>query len=357
MNDQMVDQLQRELERTQELDSRELEADRRRVKSLVSTKEGREALRQELGYNFLFADDALSDGRALVSLICPTRSNPAAETNKSVDAMLRASRPYCIITPQPGISSSIVHWARNDLLVNLRKSKTPTDYVLMMDDDMVPPEDGLIKLLKHDADIVAGGCTVRKDPPIPNFRVWVPELFSFRTAFDWPRNQTIEVGGVGAAFMLIKTTVFDKLGEYYLSCRYEREHLCMKEDNAKLLEEGRRKVAQESGNEWWFQFLMHPWGDGEFGEDLSFCFKARECGLKILVDTSVKPGHIGSYAYTLDDYYSYQAEIIQREMAKGMKHEQLINNAATGRLDADDADRAGRPTNGTARLEDARPQL
>lgn len=316
MTDDVVEALQHEAERVRSLDTQQFEADKRRVRSIVSTPEGREALRQELGYNFLFADEAMQDGRPLVSLVCPTRSSPAPETNKAVDAMLRASRPHCLLTPAPGISSSVVHWARNDLLVNLRKSKQPADFVLMMDDDMTPPPDALIKLLAHDLDIVAGACTVRKDPPLPNFRVWVPELFSYRTAFEWPENQLIEVGGVGAAFMLVRTTVLDKVGEYYLSCRYEREHLGMSEAVAKRMEEGRRKKAQADGNEFWFQFLMHPWGDGEFGEDLSFCFKATQCGFKVHVDTSVQPGHMGSYAFGISDYMHYQAEVLAREQAR-----------------------------------------
>jgi hypothetical protein len=313
---EVIDDFQREAQRVANLNSLDLENEKRRVRSVLKSPEGREALRQELGYNFLFADEAMKDGRPLVSLICPTRSSPAAETNKAVDAMMRASKMHCILTPAPGVSSSVVHWARNDLLVNLRKAKQPADFVLMMDDDMTPPEDALIKLLAHDLDIVAGACTVRKDPPLPNFRVWLPELFSYRTAFEWPENELIEVGGVGAAFMLVRTTVLDKVGEYYLSCRYEREHLGMNEETARRLEGGRRKQAERTGNEFWFQFLMHPWGDGEFGEDLSFCFKARECGYKIWVDTSVKPGHVGSYAYGIDDYMSYQAEVMVREAAK-----------------------------------------
>jgi hypothetical protein len=316
MNDPAVAAAEQELKRVASLNMLELEHEKRRVRSVLKTPEGREALRQEMGYDFLFADDALRDRRPLVSLLCPTRSSPAPETNKAVDALMRASRPYCLLTPQPGISSSVVHWARNDLILKLRQSKQPADYVLLMDDDMTPPEDTLVKLLAHDKDIVAAACTVRKDPPLPNFRVWVPELFSFRTAFDWPKGQTIEVGGVGAAVMLIKTTVLDKVGEYYLSCRYEREHLGMSEEVAKRIEAGRRKKAMESGNEFWFQFLMHPWGDGEFGEDLSFCFKARECGCKVFVDTSIWPGHVGSYEYKIADYLSYQGEVIAREEAK-----------------------------------------
>jgi hypothetical protein len=126
----------------------------------------------------------------------------------------------------------------------------------------------------------------------------------------------VEVGGVGTAFMLVRTTVLDQIAEYYLSCRFEREHLGMSEDVARRIEAGRREYSRETGNDWWFQFLMHPWGDGEFGEDLSFCFKARECGHKIFVDTSVCPGHIGSYAFKIADYLSYQTECIAREQAK-----------------------------------------
>jgi len=322
MSDLILDAIQQEVKRVEQLNPLDLEYEKKRVRSVLKTPEGREALRQEMGYNFLFAEEALKDGRPLISLLVPSRSTPANETNKAVDAMIRASKPHCILTPEPGISSSVVHWARNDLILSLRKRGQPADFVLFMDDDMVPPVDALIKMLAHDKDIVAGACTVRKDPPHPNFRVWVPELFSFRTAFDWPgcRNTEpppdglIEVGGVGAAFLLVRTTVLDKIGEYYLSCRFEREHMGMSEEVAQRVEAGRRKMAEETGNEFWFEFLKHPWGDGEFGEDLSFCFKARECGYKIFVDVTVKVGHVGTYAYGIDDYLSYQGEIIAREM-------------------------------------------
>jgi hypothetical protein len=326
MSDIDLAPFEKEFQRTQGLDTSQLDSQKRQVRGLVQSPEGREALRQELGYNFLFADEALKDGRPLISLLVPTRTGPAPETNKYVDAMLRASRPYCLCTPAPGVSLSVIHWARNDLLQNLRKSGQPADYVLMMDDDMTPPEDAIVKLLAHDVDIVAGACTVRTDPPMPNFRHWVPEIFNWRTMLDWTTvdgrymgEGLVEVGGVGTAFMLVKTTVLDKIGEYYMSCRYEREYLGMSEDVARRIEEGRREMSKQTRNEWWFQFLMHPWGDGEFGEDLSFCFKARECGYKVFVDTSICPGHIGSYAFKIADYLSYQTECIAREQEKRSK--------------------------------------
>jgi hypothetical protein len=314
----MIDAFQQELKRIAGLNPVDLEYEKRRVRALLKTAEGREALRQELGYNFQFADDALKDGRPLVTLLCPTQDSPAGETSKAVEAMALASRPYCILSPDPGVRSSVVHWGRNQLLMNLRNRKQPTDYVLLVDDDMTPPEDSLIKLLAHDLDIVAGACTVRKDPPLPNFRMWDQKIFNFVQVFDWPLGKLIEVGGVGCAFMLIKTKVLDDVGEYYLSCQYERRYFGMEGFQVGLLEDGRRKYAKEKGNEWWFQFLPHPIGDGEFGEDLSFCFKARECGYKVWVDTSICPGHVGSYEYKIDDYLSYQADEIAREQAKGV---------------------------------------
>lgn len=44
--------------------------------------------------------------------------------------------------------------------------------------------------------------------------------------------------------------------------------------------------------------------DGEvvyLGEDASFCNRARQCGYKIYVDTSIRLGHIGSYSYEAED--------------------------------------------------------
>lgn len=332
-----LDLFKQEAQRVGSLNALDLEHEKRRVRTLVKTAEGREALRQELGYNFFFADDALKDGRPLISLLCPTRNVPAPETTRAVDAMIRASRPLCILTPQPGISMSVVHWARNELLTKLRQNQQPADYVLFMDDDMEPPEDAMYKLLAHDVDIIAGACTVRKDPPLPNFRVWNPEKMTYHTAFEWVDQQgrymgegLVEVGGVGAAFMLIRTPALDKIGEYWLSCQFERQYFGMSDEVARRIEEGRRAHAKETGNEWWFQFLPHPHGDGEWGEDLSFCFKARECGLKIFVDTSVCPGHIGSYSFKIADFLSYQAEVIAREQAKGNVLSGCVQGSAAG---------------------------
>jgi cellulose synthase/poly-beta-1,6-N-acetylglucosamine synthase-like glycosyltransferase len=175
--------------------------------------------------------------------------------------------------------------------------------VLFMDDDMTPPPDAIVRLLAHDKPIVAAGCTVRQDPPIPNFLIFFPEICNYKAAKNWGNfDGLMQIDAVGTGFMLIKREALDTIGEYYLSCQYEREYLAMPEGAADRLSELRRATAAEDFNQWWFEFTKQPLGQGEFGEDISFCFKAMKCGIPVYVDTSVRPGHIGPYAFSLNDY-------------------------------------------------------
>ena len=42
-----------------------------------------------------------------------------------------------------------------------------------------------------------------------------------------------------------------------------------------------------------------------FGEDLSFCWRARECGYKVLLDPTVKCGHVGHIVVTEQFFNAY----------------------------------------------------
>jgi glycosyltransferase involved in cell wall biosynthesis len=119
----------------------------------------------------------------------------------------------------------MIFWCR------LYKSGKPFDYVLFMDDDMEPEPDALLKLLAHKKDIVAAGCTLRMDPPKPNYRVYEPDTFSFRE----------ENGRVGQRRELCPRTDADrshwhgvhadqpnalrKIADYYLNAEHEKRFL------------------------------------------------------------------------------------------------------------------------------------
>lgn len=311
-----------------ELNPYDLEQAHKQVHRLIRSQEGKQALRDRLGYHFVFEGDpdfelAMAQKKVVnpvdkprVAVLLPSHRSPQPETTQAFIHMAEMSRDTCTLLPQPGVASSVVHWVRNELLMRLYKSGTEFDYVLFMDDDMVPADTALIQLLNHKVDIVAGACTVRQDPPLPNFRMYDPATYSFKTVFEWSGDGLLEVGAVGTGFVLIKREVLDAIGEYYLSCAHEVKYLGMSADKATELSAKRRTFAAQSGNNFWFEFLKQPGGEGEYGEDISFCFKARECGFKIYVDTSVRPGHIGSYAYGIDDYKFYQSEVMEREKLK-----------------------------------------
>ena len=82
---------------------------------------------------------------------------------------------------------------------------------------------------------------------------------------------------------------------------------------------------KDSGNGFWFEFIRGPHGL-EWGEDLSFCFKAARIGYKIYVDTAVLPEHMGDYGYKIDDYLDHQQAVlaqggIERYRAKIVKQQ------------------------------------
>ena len=77
---------------------------------------------------------------------------------------------------------------------------------------------------------------------------------------DYPKDSVFEVAGCGFGCVITKTTVF-----------------------LDLLLNGKALFAPERG----------------FGEDISFCIRARELGHKIWCDSSIKCGHIGQL--TIDE--------------------------------------------------------
>lgn len=179
------------------------------------------------------------------------------------------------------VDACVIHWARNDLLTRRRPD---ADYVLFCDDDIVVEKDTLERLLSHKKDIVAGLCTKRADPPEPVFRQWLDEIQNYGIIIDWPKGKLVEVDATGTGLLLISRKVIEEVAKSYYP-------------------------YSNTGNGFWFEFLRGPHG-AEWGEDVSFCWKARRLGFQIFVDTAVTPGHIGDYPYGVNDYLCYQDAVI-----------------------------------------------
>lgn len=135
------------------------------------------------------------------------------------------------------------------------------DYVLWLDSDMVFDPDLMERMIKklqdEDLDILTG-LYFRRVPP------YSPVLFNSLNYGDnkatWseftelPENALIEVGGCGFGCVLMSTEVL---------------------------------MSVQSK----FNTMFQPMQG--LGEDLAFCWRARQCGYKIMCDTSLVVGHVG----------------------------------------------------------------
>ena len=171
----------------------------------------------------------------------------------------------CMVAFQVG---SLIYKARHDLA--LKAIECETDYVLWLDSDMMFDSDTLQKLIddREKGDIITG-LYFRRVPP------FTPVLFDQLeidqegckwTNFDSIPDEIFTVGGCGFGCVLMPTSVlFDVFSRY---------------------------------------------GDafspiGGVGEDLAFCWRARQCGYKVVCDPSIKLGHVGHHVITEEFWRTY----------------------------------------------------
>lgn len=162
------------------------------------------------------------------------------------------------------------------------------DWLLIVDSDMTFPPDALETLIVNadpvEAPIVGGLCFgVRDDsrgleywPTMYQFDVVDDELLSYRIK-SWEPDSMFPVHATGAAFILIHRTVLESM---------------------------RVKFAERAP--WiWFEEQNHngrPWG-----EDMTFCLRAIQCGFPIYVHTGVHIGHMKTRKVTVDTYNDWKA--------------------------------------------------
>lgn len=157
------------------------------------------------------------------------------------------------------LNSSILACSRNDLAAEA--VRCGATHMLCIDSDMRFPKDALVRLLKHDADIVGINYSTRKVPP-----GFVAFKKKGKTNEEHVKLETLptstgleEVDAIGFGMVLIRTDVFRMLDYPAFETRYDQE--------AKM----------------WI------------GEDVDFCLKAKAAGLQILVDQDLSKecAHIG----------------------------------------------------------------
>ncbi len=170
-----------------------------------------------------------------------------------------------------GVTANLVvqiggYVARNrNEIVSVAKKNEAT-HVMFIDNDMEFKPSAIQRLLDADKDIVCAPYNARPTPGKPvystvklmNDKGEIP-MDGSEKPIEMPAG-LFRVGGSGTGFMMIKTSVFDKLKKPYF-------------------------VAWE--NE-----------DGEHHtEDIDFCVKAREAGFDVWCNPTIPIGHIGTYTF------------------------------------------------------------
>lgn len=297
------------------------------MKKLLSSPVGRELLGKQLNVEFQTEKEAaIAAEMPTVAVLIPCYDHPEPQMADALAMMYKASQgvAHCFTAPVVR-DSSVVSWTRNFLLAELIKTQKPWTHVLFLDDDIIPPPDAITKLLAHKKDIVAAVCTVRKDPPLPNIRRWIDEVKGFKNILDWKEGELLEVGGVGTGMMLISRHALEEVADAYFECRYEKEIFGLTDETIARIKTNRLAHFEDSGNAFWFRFLPSLNGAYEYGEDISFCIMAwRHCGIKVYADTSIQPGHIGRYAFSVRDYLPYKEAV----MAEAAEREEYAAHAA-----------------------------
>jgi len=150
-------------------------------------------------------------------------------------------------------------------LVEMAKQQK-ADAILFIDDDMVFPADLLIRLAKHNKDIVGCEAITHRIP----FKSNCVKISGQST--DGSDHGLEEVYSVGTGIMLIRMPVFDKLTIPYFDQIYDKEK-----------------------NRWQ-------------GEDVGFCIKAGLAGIKIYVDHDLSKSvdHLGVMPFMIQDLKGYQ---------------------------------------------------
>jgi len=168
---------------------------------------------------------------------------------------------------------SLVYNARNNLARQAIKAEA--DWVLWLDSDMVFSPDFLQRMLKacteNGIDFLTALCFRRKPPYTPTLfdRLEKVDKGASYTALMSVPDGRFKVGGCGFAGVLLSTDV--------------------------LL-----SVASKFGR------MFDPiYG---FGEDLAFCWRARQCGYDIWCDSDIEMGHVGQTIVTRAYFEAYDKQ-------------------------------------------------
>jgi hypothetical protein len=150
------------------------------------------------------------------------------------------------------------HHARNEAAGDMLKGGF--QWLFFLDDDVIPPDDVIYRLMSRGADIVSGLYYRRKHPIYPVAMMEMPNGEKSVYIPNLELGKMYDVHMVGAGCLLIHRRVFETVPRPWFEWRADRMDLPEPE---------------------------------RCSEDYAFCKNARKYGFKVYLDTSVQCHHIG----------------------------------------------------------------
>ena len=148
--------------------------------------------------------------------------------------------------------------AENRNCMVARAIRSGATHILMIDDDMIVPEDTAVKLLSHKKDIVG----ITYHPRQMNTEAMIKKMSTDKmTSVKDEFEVLVECEGVGGGVLLINLEIFKNIDRP------------------------------------WFNWKVYDTGMVKMGEDFYFCEKAREKGYQVWADTRLHVGHIGDFVF------------------------------------------------------------
>lgn len=204
--------------------------------------------------------------RAIIVAVPAYTGSITVETAESLQAELYAAHKAGIkLVVQFSQGDPIIHRARN--LMVREFLKTGCDDMIFVDSDVGFPMGTLLKLASHPVDLVGAVYPKRKDPLEFPVR-WLKEN---RMLYPDPDTGLLEVEGFASGCMRMSRKLLETMVD-------------KNQDLAYYNHDGGMSYSL-------FDFERHK--KIMFGEDITFCRRARACGFKAWIDPTIDMTHTG----------------------------------------------------------------
>ena len=233
--------------------------------------------------------------KPLVFVAIPTHDQVWAETATCVFNLMNSPMHDTMASFHRG---GLIYLSRNTMADLFLKHPAKPDYLLFVDSDMVFKRDALENLLLDHKDIVTGNAFSRQYPVKPVVGMFDPELHGrVRILVDYQKDALQPIDSCGMAFTLISRRALEKVFAHH-----------------------------------WAPFnpIFFEETHGHLPEDSSFCWRAKEAGLQVWLDSRVQVGHIVDVIFSEEDFEAGKEDLAKRIAESDTKKAKELQQLAEG---------------------------